>query len=208
MDIVCISDTHGKHRDLVLPDGDLLIHAGDFSNRGDLAEVNSFLTWFGAQPHPHKVLIAGNHDFIAERDPGLFKSMIPENVVYLQDSGAEVAGIRFWGSPVTPWFYDWAFNRYEDEIVWHWDMIPQDTQILVTHGPPLGTGDMNFQGTPVGCKSLGECVDELPELRYHIFGHIHEAYGQYERSGKSLVNASQVDLKYQLAQAPIVIRWE
>ena len=99
MKIVFISDTHLKHGYLKVPAGDLLIHAGDFSARGRVNEVATFLDWFSSQPHRHKVFIAGNHDFLAEEQPGLFRGMIPDNLIYLEDSGTTINGLRIWGQP-------------------------------------------------------------------------------------------------------------
>lgn len=112
MQIIAISDTHGKHRHLSVPEGDVLIHAGDISGSGRKDQVVDFMEWFTEQNHPHKIFIAGNHDFFFER-AGLEEicSIIPKSIIYLNDSGIEINGIKFWGSPITPWFNSWAFNR-------------------------------------------------------------------------------------------------
>ncbi|MBC7863141.1 MAG: metallophosphoesterase, partial [Bacteroidia bacterium] len=112
MKITLISDTHTKHASLKLPGGDLLIHSGDVSSRGKGDEIKNFLDWFSKQNYTHKVFIAGNHDFYFEQvHEGIIKNAIPENVIYLNDSCCEIEGVKIWGSPVQPWFYDWAFNR-------------------------------------------------------------------------------------------------
>lgn len=205
MRIVLISDSHSSHDGLQLPPGDLLIHAGDISTRGRLHEVKAFMDWFGRQSHPHKVMIAGNHDFLAEKDPGLFSSLIPEGVTYLNDSGTEVGGLKIWGSPIQPWFYDWAFNRQRGaDIKKHWDMIPEDTDILITHGPPHGILDKCESGDVVGCEDLMARVLEVnPKL--HVFGHIHEAHGMEQRGKTTFVNASVLNLKYMLAWEATVV---
>ncbi|HND88343.1 MAG TPA: metallophosphatase domain-containing protein, partial [Saprospiraceae bacterium] len=142
MRLVFISDTHSQHGSLQVPEGDVLLHCGDFSKRGELDEVGRFLEWFGAQPHLYKVLIAGNHDFLAEEQPDVFASLVPEGVIYLNDSGCRIEGVHIWGSPIQPWFFDWAFNRRRGpDIRRHWDLIPEDTDILLTHGPPYGILD-------------------------------------------------------------------
>lgn len=208
MKIVCISDTHGKHKQIELPDGDILIHAGDISGRGEIWQVESFLQWFSAQPHPYKVFIAGNHDFLAEQNATLFKELIPDNIIYLNDEGVEIAGIKIWGSPVSPWFYDWAFNRQRGEdIKRHWDLIPEDTDILITHGPVHGIRDLTFDRQQVGCEELRKLIWEI-HPRLHICGHIHEAYGTSKVDGITFINASILDLKYQVAHSPVVIDWE
>ena len=109
MKIVCISDTHNRHAELRLPLGDVLIHAGDYSMRGHVAETEAFLGWFAAQPHPHKIFIAGNHDFIFQKRRQKARAMVPVGVIYLEDEGVTLDGVKFWGSPVTPIFGDWAF---------------------------------------------------------------------------------------------------
>ena len=204
-ELILISDTHCLHKDLHLPAGDILIHAGDFSSRGREHEIVDFLNWFSSQPHQYKILIAGNHDFLAERNPKAFRSLIPKNVIYLEDSGTEIQGIKFWGSPITPWFYDWAFNRRRGaEIKSYWDLIPNDTEVLITHGPPFGFGDLTFHQDQVGCRDLLEAVKAIkPKL--HIFGHIHEAYEISKTDNIIFVNASNTNLQYQLVNPAIKI---
>lgn len=207
MRIVFISDTHLKHDLLQMPPGDMLVHAGDFSRRGLVQEAQVFLDWFGAQPFRHKILVAGNHDFIAEREPALFESMIPENVIYLNDSGCEIEGIKIWGSPIQPWFFDWAFNRQRGaDIRRHWDLIPADTELLITHGPPYGILDeVARDPRPVGCRDLLHKIKELRQLKVHVFGHIHEGYGQQEVNGTLFLNASVLDENYVLKNKPFVV---
>lgn len=190
MKLVCISDTHGRHERLSLPEGDVLIHAGDFSQKGEEEEIRHFLDWFAKQAHPHKILIAGNHDFLAEKDPDGFKALIPRGVIYLNDEGHSVGDYLFWGSPITPRFHDWAFNRNRGkEIAKHWALIPQHTQVLITHGPPKGYGDRTFFGKRVGCSELRDMVD-LVKPQIHLFGHIHEARGQYHNKHTQFYNIS------------------
>ena len=196
MRIVLISDTHNQHHGLDLPEGDILIHAGDFSGRGRVSEAQQFLDWFGSRPHPHKVLIAGNHDFICEKEPALFDSMVPDNVIYLNDSGVEIEGVKIWGSPIQPWFFDWAFNRQRGaDIAKHWALIPEDTDILVTHGPPYGILDRTDDGKLVGCEELIKVVERI-RPKIHVFGHIHEAHGSLIKDGTHYVNASILNLRY------------
>jgi predicted phosphohydrolase len=198
MRIVLISDTHNRHDGIQLPEGDILIHSGDFSGRGLEREVIDFLHWFGKQPHRHKVLIAGNHDFLAEKNPGLFASLIPEGVTYLNDSGAVIEGLKIWGSPIQPWFYDWAFNRQRGaDIARHWELIPADTDILVTHGPPFGILDKVENGPHVGCEELLKKIESV-QPRLHVFGHIHEGHGELQVGKTKFVNASVLNAKYML----------
>lgn len=197
MKIVLLSDTHSLHDRLDVPPGDLLLHAGDFSKRGTRAETAAFLDWFAGLPHPHKVLVAGNHDFIAERAPELLEQMMPESITYLNDSGATVNGIRIWGSPIQPWFFDWAFNRHPGpDIDRHWQLIPDDTDILITHGPPNGILDRTVKGKLAGCVDLRRHLKRI-QPRLHVFGHIHEAYGTETHGKTTYINASCLNFRYQ-----------
>ena len=205
MKIVCISDTHSLHRHIKIPDGDLLIHAGDVSSRGDMSEIEDFNEWLGTLPHPHKVIIAGNHDFGFERYPKQAKALI-KNAKYLNDSKIVIGGLKIWGSPVQPWFYQWAFNRKRGkDIRKHWDMIPTDTDILITHGPPYGILDDTERGEKVGCADLMDTVQTRVRPRLHVFGHVHEAYGQQQVGGTLFVNAAVVNLDYRPVNEAIVV---
>lgn len=206
MRLVCLSDTHGRHEGIEVPEGDILLHAGDISQRGKPDEISAFDHWLGTLPHPHKVMIAGNHDFLFERQPALAKSLLT-HAVYLNDSGIELAGIKIWGSPISPWFYDWAFNRQRGaEIRQHWDLIPNDTDILITHGPPFGILDLTKSGESVGCHDLLAAVQRV-QPRLHLFGHIHEAYGQCQVDETWFVNASNLDFNYRPVHPVTVIDW-
>ncbi len=208
MRLIFISDTHLKHGELRVPPGDILLHAGDLSGRGTLPEVARFMDWFGAMPHRHKVLIAGNHDFLAEQQPTVFRALVPPGVTYLNDSGTEIGGIKIWGSPVSPWFFDWAFNRQRGaDIRRHWDLIPDDTDILITHGPPYGILDKVVRDPrPVGCRDLLHRVGEI-DVKICAFGHIHEAYGWRETGGTLFLNASILDENYDVKNRPLVVDW-
>lgn len=208
MKIVAISDTHNRHSKLTLPQGDILIHAGDVTSQGKESQVKDFLKWFSKQDFKHKIFIAGNHDFFFERMPeDYIQSLIPDDVIYLNDSGIEVEGIRIWGSPVQPWFYDWAFNRQRGaDIKKHWDLIPLSTDILLTHGPAYGLGDKTIYGDRVGCEDLLQTIQKI-NPRYFICGHIHEAYGVIETEKTTFINASVLDVKYELVNQPIVFEY-
>jgi Icc-related predicted phosphoesterase len=201
--IVAISDTHALHRSLTIPDGDILVHAGDITRQGDPREVDDFNDFLGQLPHRDKIIIAGNHDFCFERDPGRTASLIT-NGIYLMDRSVSVQGLRFYGSPWQPWFYDWAFNLQRGpEIRAKWDLIPDGTDVLVTHGPPLGHGDRTFRGEPVGCGDLLDAVSRVRPL-VHIFGHIHEGAGVTRNERTTFINASSCDLMYAPVNPPIV----
>jgi len=206
--IICISDTHNKHHSLqdhdLIPDGDILIHAGDATGRGTQDELVDFIEWYGSMPHEVKILIAGNHDWGFEKDPSVFEELCETNgIVYLNDSGYEHDGIKFWGSPIQPNFFNWAFNRDRGaDILKHWNKIPRDTDVLITHGPPEYILDLAPMGGHVGCADLLNAIQEIqPQL--HIFGHIHEGRGTEEKTWDSgntttFINASSLDGKYRI----------
>ena len=204
MRIVCLSDTHSLHDRIAVPEGDLLLHAGDATMRGTGAEVAAFLDWLADQPHRHKVLVAGNHDFLFEREPEAARARV-RNAVYLEDAGLEIEGLRIWGSPWQPWFHDWAFNLHRGApLRERWDRIPPGTDVLVTHGPPFGVFDRTDTGEQVGCADLLEAVGRI-RPRLHMFGHIHEAYGRETRDGTTFVNASICDRAYRPVNPPVVV---
>lgn len=202
--LVCISDTHSQHERLgTLPEGDVLLHAGDLSKRGTEAEIRAFSAWFAAQPHPHKVVIAGNHDFALEKDPEARHWI--EGAVYLQNEGCEIEGVSFWGSPFQPWFFDWAFQRQRgEEMAEIWADIPAGVDVLITHGPPQGILDRTLHGVDAGCEALLEAVWRVSP-KVHVFGHIHEEYGQLVRDGVRFVNASTCSVRYDDVRAPIIV---
>lgn len=204
--VVCISDTHGLHRSMPpIPAGDLLLHAGDLTNHGELSQVRDLNDWFGELPHPHKVVIAGNHDFSFDNYRRREAEAVLTNVTYLRDQSVTVEGLKIYGSPWQPWFHDWAFNRRRGpDIAMVWELIPDDTDILLTHGPAHGIGDRCVDGSLVGCEDL---LLELHRIqpKLHVFGHIHEAHGQFEGDGWTAVNASINTLRYQPTNLPIVI---
>ena len=194
MKIICISDTHNQHKNLTVPDGDLLIHAGDITSNGDKEDLIKFNNWLGNLPHKHKMVIAGNHDFYAESHPEETKQIL-SNAIYLNDSGVFIEGLNIWGSPISPSFQHWAFmkNRGED-IRKHWEMIPKNTDILITHCPPFGILDKTDSGKNGGCEDLLEIIQTKIKPRLHVFGHTHEAYGQTQIADTQYVNASVVGL--------------
>jgi Icc-related predicted phosphoesterase len=203
MKITTISDTHSLHRQLDLPGGDILIHAGDVCNRGTAAEALDFMNWFSNQNYAYKIFIAGNHDFYFENEPiGSIQSLLPESVFYLNDLGITIEGVSFWGSPITPEFHNMAFNRKRGiDIAKHWGLIPPKTDVLITHGPAYGILDKTFQNLNVGCTNLLTKIEEI-KPQYHIFGHIHEGFGRTEREGTIFVNTSSVDFHYKIRKSP------
>ena len=209
MKITFISDTHGQQEELHLIKGDILVHCGDICNRGSEFEVLQFINWFREQPFKHKIFIAGNHDWFLEKlEKDYFEKILPSDIIYLNDSGICIEGINFWGSPIQPTFFNWAFNRERGDVInKHWQLIPKNTDILITHGPPFNVLDKTTDGRNVGCEDLMLKISEIkPSI--HAFGHIHEAYGIYETNEIKFINASVLDIRYQLTNEPIIIDYK
>jgi Icc-related predicted phosphoesterase len=212
MRFVCISDTHDRQDRIVVPDGDVLLHAGDLTMKGDLPEIVTAFEWLSKLPHERIVFVPGNHDFAFQDVPETTAGLAARfpRVTILIDRAIVIGTFRIYGSPYQPWFHDWAFNfspgeAGRSEAVDRWALIPGDTEILITHGPVRGILDRTFRGEPVGCPELRARIEDLRQLRLHVCGHIHEAYGS-ERHGDVLyVNASSCDLKYRPTQPPIVV---
>lgn len=199
MRFVTISDTHGQHKNLSLPKGDAIIHAGDVSQSGKLNEVLDFMDWFKNLDFKYKIFIAGNHDFFFEKMPkSILDELIPKNVIYLCNNGVEIENIKIWGSPMTPTFFNLAFNSNRGKsIAKYWDLIPLGTDILITHGPVFSKLDETTSGENVGCEDLWKRVRKV-KPKIHISGHIHEAYGEVITDTTHYFNASVLDEKYKL----------
>ena len=206
MKLIAISDTHGLHGSLTIPDGDFLIHAGDLTRHGTLEDVIDFNNFLAALPHPHKIVTAGNHDFCFEKNRKACEEILT-NCIYLQDQEVTIEGVRFYGSPWQPWFYDWAFNLQRgSEIRAKWDLIPEGIDILITHGPPYGIGDLTARGDNAGCQDLLKVVEKI-KPRVHIFGHIHEGYGVTSNGVTAFINASTCDQVYNPVNQPVVYEY-
>lgn len=202
MKLICISDTHNKHQHIPIPNGDILIHAGDITEGGTKREVIDFLKWFSRKPHEHKIFIAGNHDFYFEKfNEKEIQKIIPKNIHYLKESGITINGIKFWGSPVTPGEGTWAFNQIQ-EIGEHWEKIPADTQVLISHTPPYKIKDVLNNGQHIGCTSLSKVIEKR-KIELHIFGHVHDSYGITTLGRTTFINASCLDNRYRYLHPPL-----
>lgn len=203
--IVCLSDTHNCHDQITVPDGDVLIHSGDATIRGTQYEVEEFLIWFSSLPHRHKIFVAGNHDWLFEIE-NRFARLLAANfrIKYLEDSFIQIENLKIYGAPWQPRFFDWAFNLDRGpEMAEKWSLIPPDTDVLITHGPPNGILDRTPQGDFAGCEELRKKVEEI-RPKAHVFGHIHYGYGTLERFGVRFVNASTCDESYKPVNPPVV----
>lgn len=220
--ITFFSDTHSMHGMMDLGryepflDSDIVGFAGDLMTSGyNKSEILNFVTWYKNMPVKHKVMIAGNHDRLFEK---MSKTEVDEifkdtGIHYLNDSGVEIEGIKFWGSPIQPWFHNWAFNRMPgDDIEKHWVLIPDDTDVLLTHGPAYGILDKVVnpyqKNKHVGCPQLLKHIQDRIKPKFHVCGHIHEGYG-IETVGKTTyINASVLNEDYKLVNDPIYIYYE
>jgi predicted phosphohydrolase len=198
--IVAVADTHLFHDELVVPDGDVFVHAGDLCRSGSLDELRNALAWVRSLPHAHKVIVAGNHDFAFLEHEADARALAAD-LVYLQDAGATIAGVTFWGSPWQPAFNDWAFNLPRGRpLAEKWALIPDRVDVLVTHGPPFGIGDRGPVPGRLGCEELLERV-RATAPRLHLFGHIHQDGGAWPTEATLFVNATT----WECERAPTVI---
>jgi len=220
-----------------MPEGDILLCAGDITAKGERSTIDDFNQWIGELPYKATIVVAGNHDFCLEKSISKSERLL-SNAIYLQDDFFEYEGIKIYGSPWQPEFYDWAFNLPRGEPLRKvWAKIPEDTDVLVTHGPPWGVLDEVPQrhSGHLGCEDLTARLDNL-HVKLHVFGHIHSSYGiafhprdpdpnpiaqipyhidPLERTvidnrilGTCYVNASICTEKYEPINAPIVVEIE
>ena len=222
MKIHCISDTHTKHREIELPGGDVLIHAGDIMSKDDPGQLIDFLVWFDEQPYTHKIFICGNHDHVFEDNPELVKKILRlfPSLIYLQDSEVSINGIKFYGTPWIPTNHlGKAFSFLRDATLLaksHWKNIPDDTDVLITHGPAYNRLDKitkpvrhNQTQLHLGDPSLGERIKEInPQL--HICGHIHSGQGilDEDKETTTYINAASLGEDYQYSNKRRFIEWE
>jgi len=221
IDITLISDTHSKHSNITddLNGGDILIHAGDISEKGYVHEVKNFLGWFdNIVGYDHKIFIAGNHDFLFEQQSSLAKGLVDEydSITYLFDESVDIYTpdyenkIKIYGSPWQPWFHNWAFNlpRGGEKLKQRWSNIPDDTDILITHGPVKNILDFtSFGNLHVGSDVLNDIIwNKKPKM--HVCGHIHDGHGYKEIEDIHFFNASILNDAYELVYKPIKIKWD
>lgn len=206
MKITCFADTHRCIEGLNIPNADIVLCAGDFCNSGSMEDVIVFNSWFSHLPCKYKILVAGNHDVCFERDPSLATSLLDKNIIYLQDEGIKIGGVKFYGSPWQLPFMNWAFNLPEEDLRRKFEHIPKDVDVLITHSPPYGILDSVNGREHLGSKSLLKRVREA-KPRYHVFGHIHDSYGKQINNtvGTTFINCSLLDEGYKFVNQPVVI---
>lgn len=205
MRIVAVADTHTFHDELAVPDGDVFVHAGDMCRAGDLDELAVVARWLRALPHRTKIVVAGNHDGAFQTDRAGAIDALGAGIIYLQDSGVVVDGLRFWGSPWQPAYNDWAFNLPRGApLAEKWALIPDAIDVLITHGPPAGNGDKSSVGglyaSRAGCADLAKRVRQV-RPRLHLFGHIHQDGGVTRDDGIVFANCTT----WECDRAPTVI---
>jgi Icc-related predicted phosphoesterase len=190
--IVAMADTHLQHDGLVVPDGDILVHAGDMLQHGSLDELARAADFLRALPHPIKIVVAGNHEICLEKLPAEARAML-EGFVYLEDEAVTIEGLVFYGSPWQPKFRIWAFGAGRGaELASKWAKIPERVDVLVTHGPPHGFGDrIHWKGQDrhVGCVDLLARV-RVVQPRLHLFGHIHQDGGRWIEGPTTFANVT------------------
>lgn len=206
MDLVILGDTHELHREVEVPAGDILIFTGDLSMFSKhMSAIEDFNDWLGELPHRWKLVIPGNHEFFLEAAPR--KRSMLSNAKVLIDEAIGINGLKIYGSPVTP-LGGGAFGMPStEERVRHWTGIPDDVDVLVTHGLPRGICDLSpGQHEPAGDPELMSRIKELASLRLHCFGYIHGGYGMLEQDGVLFVNAALMGPMGDIEHAPVVLR--
>lgn len=216
MRISCISDTHCKHNEIDIKEFeniDCIISAGDISSRGYSWEIENFLSWFDSLPCKYKILVAGNHDFYFQDNPEAAKILLQKysSIIYLENSAIQIEGINIYGSPIQPTFFNWAFNVDRGlPIKRYWDMIPNNTDILITHGPAFGHGDFvrnSINVGNVGCVDLLYTIEKI-KPKYFICGHIHSGYGITTNEHTTFINAAVLNEAYQMQNKPINFEYQ
>lgn len=225
--IVAISDVHGKWNKIQIPKCDILISAGDYSFRGERHMVKDFHRWLNKQPAKHIISVQGNHELLVEKYFLECKEIAKEEcnrVHFIEEDLIEIEEIKIYCSAWTPYFNNWAYNAgrtiseaalYQKPFIGDiWNRIPDDIDILVTHGPPYEILDLapvnriNPIPRNVGCERLKERIKSLKKLTHHIFGHIHNDYGIKQIDGITYINASICNEAYQPLNEPIVVDYE
>lgn len=208
MRIVPISDTHTYHRRIAVPEGDVLVCCGDITFRGELDVIKDFAQWMGEQPHAHKLCVFGNHELATEKGAAKRSRALAHlrraGIHHLENSSIKIDGVKFWGSPYTPEFYQWAYQMKRGaQLADNWSQIPDDTNVLVLHSPAYGLLDRAPRGMGqfehVGCEELRRVIDSgrLTQLRALLCGHIHFDSGTLDHNGIQIVNAAICTESYQ-----------
>lgn len=209
MRCVAFGDTHGEHLGMIKwPKADLVICVGDFSTFGNEEDTIKFIEQYKNLKYPKKILICGNHDWLFERNfSGAMELLKETGITYLQDSEIVIEGIKFYGTPWSKEFNQWAFMKPERDLVPIYAQIPTDVQVLITHQPPYGI--LDFVDTRSGMQGSKALLNEYANKRlkptYHVFGHIHESYGRSRIGSTHFINCSLMNGQYDRVNEPILI---
>jgi Icc-related predicted phosphoesterase len=206
MVLVLFGDTHELHREVEVPAGDVLICVGDFTMFSkNLSAIEDFNEWLGELPHRHKIVVPGNHEFFLESNPE--RRSLLDNANVLIDESIEIEGLNIHGSPMTP-LYGAAFGMSSPkDRQRHWSKVPDDTHVLLTHGPPFGILDLPpDQAERMGDPELRKRGRALASLRLHAFGHVHGAHGAIEQDDVTFANVALMGPLGDLVQGPTVLR--
>ena len=200
MKVAAFSDSHNYHHMLTIPEVDLLVSAGDWTNWGGLGEIQNFLDWVAVQPVKYKVITAGNHDIAADEQRPLVKLMCKERGIHiLYDEMIKLEDKRIYGSPRTPEYGSYAF-MYDRAEMGIWKDLPKKLDLLITHGPPMGVLD-DTRGIHAGCHDLMVAVAEK-KPRFHVFGHIHQGHGALEKDTTQFYNVAVFNPQLGLCHTP------
>ncbi len=203
MRIIALSDLHG-YSNVTVPDGDVLVIAGDLTSHGTIGQLVEFCAWLDTLPHKLKLVVAGNHDACLMSEPELSIALLEDSgVVYMQDIALTIDGVKFYGSPWMPEYNKWYFMLDPgSELNKYRRMIPLDTNVLITHCPPYGILDYSNTRVFYGCRSLLNRIEKLNDLQVHIFGHIHEQHGS---RADMFYNVSICNRSYENVNPPTII---
>lgn len=208
LSVCIISDTHNKHKQITeLPDADIIIHCGDFTSLGKEHEIRNFFKWFSKlNQFKYKIIIAGNHDMMFEESSWHARSLVPSNVIYLEDNYVIIEGYKIYGTPVQKKFGNWAFNKTDEQLIKYYKEIPYDTDILITHQPPYGVFDWSvYDKINTGSSSLLSEITERINPLVSVFGHIHSGHGMKLINNTVFINASNLDEEYKYNYKPIYV---
>lgn len=210
--ICAVSDLHGALP--TVPEADILVVAGDISPIDYDREIDKVIDWFDSDfvewirstPTKYKVFIAGNHDFAIQKELKYFKEYVdPEDLLFLHDSEAEIEGINFYGIPWVPNLVGWAFYGDSQTLTDKYGLVPEGTDVVISHGPPYGVADrvMSAMHPHVGAAQADLMIRDI-NPKHFVCGHIHEGYGHYELEGTHIWNVAIMDAFYYPSNAPVV----
>jgi Icc-related predicted phosphoesterase len=206
MKFCILSDTHGSHWDIEIPKVDYLIHCGDATNTVHSKELFGLNNWVKQEKEKGSfkkmIFIPGNHDLSLERFPDAAKELLPNIDHILIHEGMELEGLKIWGCPYVPTYFNWAFMKDEDDLYWIYNQIPVNLDILVCHGPPRGHCDWNGK-EHAGSYSMRDVL-EYKQPKYYVCGHIHTGRGVSKLKNTTILNVANMDVNYNVLP-PVIL---